>query len=471
MKTIAALQKLEKDTKHKYKTEVFITGGYVRDLLRRKSNKDLDIVVRNMNIEEVKKYLEKYGKVKEITIHNVKGVQPVKILLFKTNDDDFDTQISIIKKSGKKSNKSISLKQDSNNRDFTINAMYLPINNISPKKVIDFWGGKNDIQARQILSIGSAKSKFIKSPIRILRAFSLMARTRYSISHHVRSAISECAYLLKKLPGEVIRAELEEILLSHKPSIQLKLMQKLGILKIILPELDKCISCEQDKRYHKYNVFHHLVYSCDNIESDIILRLSVLLHDIGKSIVRNEIDGKITFYKHEVVGAKMAGIILERLKYDTKTIEKVTHLIRMHMYHYTREYTDVGVRRFINNAGVTKSDIENIGNFPLFRIRRAERLGNGLKKLGVTNKQKDFENRIVKIYKESSGLTIKDLAINGNEIMALFKIKPSKNVGKILKYLLELVLEDPVINSKKALLHYALDYFLEESVGKNNKSK
>lgn len=469
MNIIEVLQKFENDTKIKYKTEVYIVGGYVRDLLRKKKNSDIDIVVRNVELNVVEKFLRDYGKTKKLTIHNVEDTNPITFILFKTSSNStFEAQISTVKGPTKKKIKNInnihaSLKQDSNQRDFTINAMYIPINKISSKEVIDFWGGKNDIKGRQILSVGSAKSKFIQSPIRILRAFSLAARTKYTISHHVRVAISENAYLLKKLSGEAIKAELEEVLLSHKPSVYLKLMQKLGVLKVILPELDNCFNCKQDKKYHKYSVFNHLIYTCDNIESNIVLRLAGLLHDIGKPQVKNNNNGKITFYKHEVVGAKIATVILKRLRYDNETIDKVCHLIRMHMYHYTREYTDAGIRRFINNARVTEKDIEDISNFPLFKIRKAERLGNGFKKQAVTGRQKDFEERLVTIFKKSYGsLIIKDLLVDGNDLMKYFNLKPSGKIGEILKHLLEIVIEDSENNDKHILLHHALDFIIDE---------
>jgi poly(A) polymerase/tRNA nucleotidyltransferase (CCA-adding enzyme) len=294
-----------------------------------------------------------------------------------------------------------------------------------------------------------------------MRAFSLSARTGYKLSNHVKHAIKDCANLLKKVPGEPIRHELEEILMSSKPSVQLKQMQSLGVLKVILPELDKCFNCTQDKKHHKYDVFTHLIYTCDNADADLILRLAGLLHDIGKPESRKEIGkDKVTFYLHEVVGAKIATNILRRLKYSEAIIKEVTHLIRMHMYHYTRDYTDAGVRRFIIKAGIEKHHLDNLSNFPLFKLRQAERLGNGFKKNPITPRQKDFQDRITRVFNESSGLTIKDLAINGNDVMSLFRIDPGPEIGKLLKKLIELVLEDPDLNDRKVLLHFVLDLIL-----------
>ncbi len=464
MKTLDVLRKFERDTKSKFNTEVYVVGGYVRDLLRRKKSKDLDVVIRNVSLTDTQKYLKRYGKTKRLTIHNFHGKESITFVVFTGKKDKVEAQIAVVKGFGKFKNKlDAPLKHDSKQRDFTINSMYLPINKLSPKNVIDYHGGKNDISARQILSVGSAKDKFTKSPIRILRAFSMSARTGYSISNHVKHAIEECAYMLKTVPVEPIRLELEDILLSAKPSVQFKAMHKLGVLKVILPELNACVGCYQDKRFHKYDVFNHLIYTCDNIEADIVLRLAAILHDIGKPIVRKIIKKKITFYKHEVIGEKETLVILKRLRFDNATIEQVTHLVRMHMYHYTREWTDAGVRRFITTAGIVENDLKNLGNFPLFKLRRAERLGNGFKTQAVTQRQLDFEGQLIKIFKESSGFSIKDLTVNGNEIMKVLKLPQGKKIGEILAYLLKLIIENPRLNDKEKLLHQALDYVLKEN--------
>jgi len=354
------------------------------------------------------------------------------------------------------------LKQDGSNRDFSINAMYLPVNDISHKSVIDYFGGKNDIAARQILTVGPAKKKFTESPIRIMRAFSLASRLNYTIANHTRSGITECVKLLNNVSGEAIRMELEEILLSKKPSTYLKIMQRLGVIRVILPELQRCVKCRQEKNFHKYDVFHHLIYACDNAEPDIIMRLAALLHDIGKPASKKIIDGRVTFHKHEVLGAKEAAVLLKRLRFDNDTITKVTHLIRMHMYHYTREYSDAGVRRFIENAGIREDDLGKIEDFPLFKLRQADRAGNGYRKQPITDRQRDFEKRIVDVYKSSNGFTIKDLDINGDILIRVFNLKPGKQIGEILNHLLGVIMEHPELNEERSLMNAALTFILEK---------
>lgn len=461
--TIEALVLLEKETKADFNTEIYVTGGYVRDFMRKKRNLDIDVVVRFIPLEDVMAFLKKYGKTKLLRVSQMPGSDPVEFVSFVANGDTLEAQIAHTKGPVGRPKGTATLKQDSRHRDFTINAMYLPIGALRADRLIDYTGGKNDISARQLLTVGHAKKQFVRSPIRILRAFSLAARTGYTIADHVKHYISECAYLLKGIPPEPIKNELVEILMSSKPSVQLRLMAKLGVLKVILPELDVCFGCSQDEKYHKYDVFTHLIYTCDNSECDLVLRLAGLLHDIGKPPARMEgPDNRVTFHKHEVYGEKLAGVILKRLRFDNDTIDKVTHLVRMHMYHYTREWTDAGVRKFITSARITAEDLDNLENLPLFKLRRAERLGNGFKTQATTPRQLDFEKRIIDIYRSSTGFTVKDLAIDGTDLMTYFGMTPGKEIGEVLKYLLDVIIENPDANDRKQLLFLAFEFIFNK---------
>ncbi len=271
---------------------------------------------------------------------------------------------------------------------------------------------------------------------------------------------------------------------------------------MFLPELTACIGVKQDPRFHKWDVYKHCVYTVDNSSPDLVLRLAGLLHDIGKAEVRAEkrsgdgVGPRITFHKHEMVSVKLAEKALSRLRYDKVTKDEVLKLVKYHMYHYLGNvykcsnpkcswkkaemktesvpnkcpvceekltfmngWTDSAIRRFITNVGITEKDLDNLDEFPLFKLRSAERRGNGFKLQPVTDKQKDFQNRIIDVFKASTGLTIKDLEIDGNVLMNTFKLKPSPKIGEVLNYLLDIVLENPELNNRLDLLKQATEYF------------
>jgi len=467
MNTIEVLRRLDSETK----AEVFLVGGFVRDFLRKRKNHDLDVVVRNLSPRNIKKFLVRYGKLKEIRLSKTNDLFSVDILLFRASSDSTEAQITLPRRSKRQIPDSRNtLRQDSRFRDFRINCLYLPVNFKSRADVIDLVDGKKDIIQRKITANGSARERIKESPIRMLRAISIAARIKYSLDKELENAIRENAGLIRKCPAEAIRYEFEKIIMSSHPSTYLKLLNKTGLLKYIAPELARCVGVKQNEKYHKYDVFTHLIYTVDNCEKDLIIRLAGLLHDVGKPAVKGKVmmvgEDKVTFHKHEVEGAKIAHGLLKRLKFDNKIVEDVVSLVRLHMFHYTREWTDSAIRKFIKRSGLSSfyMTAENISSFPLFKLRAAERLGNGLKDKAVTNRQLDFEKNIIRIFNESRGLEIKDLDINGNVIMDTFNIRPGVHVGDLLKSLLEKVLEKPGLNNRLDLLKLATEYIYSKKV-------
>ncbi|RLI54663.1 MAG: hypothetical protein DRO87_09890 [Candidatus Thorarchaeota archaeon] len=456
MNTLSVLKKMDEETK----ANVFITGGFVRDYLRNKKNDDLDVVIKGMPLKEIGNWLRRHGKLKRVRLAKTNDLFNVSILLFRANGDSMYAQISLPKRGPKQvAHSRNTLQQDVQHRDFTINALYLPASFRSKKDVIDLVGGREHIKQRMIVAVGSPHDRLIESPIRIMRAISLAARTNYAVDNALTEAIHEHLDLLYRVPMENIRAELDKIILSKRPSRYFKLMEKLGILKIVLPELYGCVGVQQNEKYHKFDVFKHSIYAMDNIEPILELRLAALLHDIGKSVTRKEhSDGRVTFYKHEVFSAKMATNLLTRLGYPTRVRKTVIKLIRNHMFHYTRDWTDLAVRKFIRKVGINDKNIDNLDEFPLFKLRAAERLGNGLKKEAVTDRQRDFQKRIVEVYNAGNALSTKDLKVNGHDIMNMFNLSPSQKVGDILNFLLKRVMENPKLNEKSLLLKEAVDY-------------
>ena len=456
MDTLQALKLLQERTK----AEVFFVGGFVRDYVRNKKNNNLSIVIRRLDKNAIINFLEKYGKCRvvksgELFTNNT--------ILFRASSDRREAQISLPRK-GKTHiiDKDNTLKQDSKCRDFKINALYLPINFKSKGDIIDPAGGLNDIKLRTIVY---TTSYFYRSPIRILRAISLAAVTGYKLNKDLKKLIRKYKAKLMYATADDIRKELNKILLSNKPSVYLRLMQRLGLLAYVIPELNICVNVKQDSRYHKYDVFTHCIFTCDNIEPTLVLRLAAILHDIGKADTRKMIKGRITFYKHEIASVKRAHALLNRLRYDGHTKEAVLNLVRMHMYHYTREFTDPAVRRFIKRAGINKENIKNLDKLPLFKLRAAERLGNGFKKEAITPKQVSFEKRIKKLFDGDFEEEI-DIDINKRIIAETFNLPPGKEVDKILDYLTQRVTLNKKLNNRIDLVQIALQCVKNERYSK-----
>lgn len=452
MGTIDVLKKMHR-TKY---AKVYIVGGFVRDLILNKNNNDLDIVIRESSRIRIIKFLRKYGKVKSVTLSQSNNEFTVTTVLFKAFNGEREAQITLPKKGKKQIAKSYnSLKDDYKHRDFRINCLYLPITaEQTIDNVIDMAGGIDDLKRRILVANGDPYERIKESPIRMLRAISLAARLNFSIDIDLLNAISDCSKLLNHVLPEAVKAEFNKILMSDKPSKYLKLLQRLGLLPIISHELSECIGVSQDKRYHKYDVFDHLIYTCDNTPKNLILRLAGLFHDVGKPKTRYQIGwhGKITFHKHEIESAKETEAFFNRLKYDNTTKREVLNLIKMHMYYYTNEWTDAAVRRFIRKAKLDHTYLKKMSKFPLFILRASERLGNGFKKIPITDRQISFEKRIKEILVKTTVLDIKDLLINGSDIKNRFKISQGKEVGKMLRYVFNEVLKNQTLNTKPKLL-------------------
>lgn len=439
--------------------ELYYAGGYVRDLLRKRKPRDYDLIVRNTSLEELSALLAPHGKVMEVGAH-------FGILLFKAWKEARPVEIAIprkYRKFGKGDSlldydMSGDLKEDSNHRDFTINAMYVPFLG-KRGDVIDFHNGRGDVKKRLIRAVKSPSQRIKEDPVRMLRAFSLASRLHYTIDTAFLKAIKKNARLIQTEAPERTRNEIIEILMSKKPSKHLRKMHEVGLLKYIFPFLSRNAGVKQDGRYHKFDVFTHSIRACDNAPLDLVLRMSALLHDIGKYSVREaREDNRVSFHNHEVVGEIMARDMLAKLVFPKKFVDNVTLLIRKHMYNYNREWSDRAIRRFIREAEIRREDLDSLKDIQLFRLREADRLGNGFKKNARTEKQKDFEKRIVRIYKESTALTVHDLVIKGGDLIDAFALAPGPGIGRTLKYLLEMVLENPKLNNKESLLELAGKY-------------
>lgn len=445
-KTLKILKRLDRETT----AEIYYAGTFVRDILRRKNPKDVEIVVRNLQLKHLLSYFKKHG--------NISHIEGKGYFFFKPEDTPITVKISLPKKNGRYS-PYFTLYNDASSRDFTVNAMFLPLTSRVRKNIIDFFGGSNDIKNRRIKTTRNSRQAVRRNPIYMLKAISLSAEINYKIDSNLFYAIKSNYALISRLPRTQIRNELSKILLSNKPSKHLKALHNLNLLNEILPELVICIKVAQQEKYHRFDVFTHCIYACDNTDPNLALRLAALFHDMGKPQAMEEIKGKVTFYNHEVMGANIAKKVLRRLRFNPGLITKVSDLIYLHMYNYEpNEWTDAAVRRFIRKAKINNQSLANLANLPVFLLRRADRLSNGHSLKAISYRQKLFEERIKDIYTKSKALDINDLALDGSVIMAKFNLKPGPTIGHILDHLLSIVIEDQRINTEEALIEAASDY-------------
>ena len=458
--TLKALESIQKTTKAVF----YIAGGAVRDLLVGRDPTDLDVVATKIGVTELWNKLRGIGEVRALNFSSTR----FGITLFRVDDEPF-TEIALPRTeistgTGHRDfeiavGPEISLKEDSDRRDFKINALYLPLSSRDRSDIIDYQEGLEDIKRRKISFVGNPKDRIYEDPLRMLRAISLQARTGYRIGSVSFDSISKLSRLIKEIPAERINVELRKVLLARKPSTSFILLHKTGLLRYIMPELEECVGVNQDRTYHKYDVFTHCIKSCDNAPPSLVLRLAALLHDIGKPDTKgwNESKGKITFYNHEVVGELKARKALGHLKFSNKEIEDVCFLVAMHMYDFRARWTDKAVRRFVKRVGITSSDLANLGNIPLFQLRIADRLGSGFKNIRITKRQKALEQRIIGVFEKAGVFDIKDLVVNGDDVIENCGIRESPDVGIILETVFNIVLDKPFLNNRDDLLHMVMN--------------
>lgn len=330
-------------------------------------------------------------------------------------------------------------------RDFTINAIAL---NLQPttddQQLVDPFGGQGDIEKKVIRTVGKPEERFGEDALRMLRALRLAAELGFALEHETQEAIGRNAELLSHISKERVRDEFTKIVMSDSPALALELVQRLGLLKFIAPELEKGIGVEQNKA-HIYTVWEHLLRSLDHAAKKgqpLHVRLAALLHDVAKPHTRKMISGQWTFYGHEVVGAKLARQTLSELKYPKDIVEKVGKLVRWHMFFSeTETITLSAVRRIVRNVG---PDLI----WDLMNVRAADRTGMGRPK-ETTYRLRKYYSMIEEVLRDP--ISVKQLKVNGADIMKLTSTRPGPHIGFMLEILLSEVLENPKLNTKEYL--------------------
>ncbi len=340
-----------------------------------------------------------------------------------------------------------SILDDLARRDFTINAMAWDLTN---DRLEDPHAGRADLAARTIRAIGNPDERFREDGLRPLRACRFAAQLGFVVEPGTRAAIPRALDVAARVSAERVRDELVKILGAPRPSDGLGLMQETGLLRILVPELAACDGVAQGD-LHCWDVLAHSFASCDAApRGDLVLRLAALLHDIGKPpALGTGSGGRPTFHGHEQRSRELAGALLERLRFPSVLIRDVAHLVGEHMFNYTEEWSDAAVRRLVARVGEGYIDA-------LIALRRADQAGMCPGNAdGYPAGLARFAEHVRAVREGSRALTVRELAVDGTDVMERLGIPAGPAVGRVLAELLETVLDDPAQNERARLLDIA----------------
>lgn len=414
--------------------EAYLVGGALRDSIMQRPCKDFDIATSAFpnEIKSVFPDAKAYGNFGTMLL--VRNRLNVEITPFR-NDAP-----------GRRPDYTFggTIYTDLARRDFTINSMaFDPIKN----RFIDPFEGRKDIKLKTIRCTGSTK-RLWEDPLRAMRVARFQAQLGFKIEPATLYSLKANSSQLASISKERIRDELLKLITGKNAYNGLVTLVLTDLMNYIIPELMDGMGV---MHYNKpVDVLEHNLIACQVVKNTPSLKLAALLHDIGKPYCAVKKEKGLTFPKHHIKSADIAFNILKNLKFDKKTLQKVCLLIRYHMFYYTPKSPIADARKLISQIGW-----KNI--YDLIELRKADRIASGFEyAIGKGLKKLIEDLKLLK--KEKSDYQIKDLAINGNDIIKYLKIKPGPQVGKVLEFLLDKVIEDPKLNLKKELLNLAKNF-------------
>ena len=415
--------------------EAYIVGGCVRDMLLGKEPKDIDIAT-SATPDEIEALFKN-------TIPTGKKYGTITVII-----DGEKYEVTTFRTDGKYSNSrkpdniifGTNIIDDLGRRDFTINAMAMDING----NIIDPFNGQEDIELKTIKCVGNPDSRFTEDALRMMRAVRFASTHNFRLNPGTYNSIRKNAQKVRNISWERIREEFSKTITSPNPGYGMNLLTNTNLVKYILPELIPCIGFNQQSPYHDLDVYNHTITVINATPPKLHLRLTALFHDIAKPycITFDEI-GNAHYYGHEKKSAEMAYKIMKRFKYPNSEIGKVITLVINHM----ERTSGIKPGKLLQNVG---ADLI----FDLFELERADIVGTAGNIAQEMYKIAEKERAVQELIDKNMALTIKDLAVNGYDLMTV-GIKPGKTMGNILHTLLEIVIEHPEKNKKTLLLHIA----------------
>ena len=423
--------------------EIYIVGGSVRDILTSRIVNDWDFTTNATPEEILKLFPEGYydNTFGTVGISHPSSEKPYEITTYRREFGYSDSRRPDKVEWGK------SLKEDLSRRDFTINAIALRQTRGKPPKfdLSDPFKGQKDLDAKLIRAVGDANERFSEDALRMLRAIRIAAELGFSIEETTLEAIRANAGLINKIAKERVKQELFKTFSSPDPYHGMLVFRETGLMAEILPEMEKTFGVEQKSpgRHHIYDVGTHSLMSLKSVKTlDPLVRFATFIHDVGKpSTYKKSNEGLITFYNHEMVSAKIAENIADRLKFSNSEKDKFVRLVRWHQFSVGEDQTDSALRRFIRNVG-----IENVPD--MLELRVGDRLGGGATE--TSWRLEEFKKRLLEVQKQP--FVVRDLKIDGNDVMKELKLKPGPKVGEILNTLFEEVVEKKLPNEREKLL-------------------
>ncbi len=420
-----------------HQMQAYLVGGCVRDSLLGKKPKDWDICTE-ATPEQV---MELFSSEKVIltglqhgTVTVLLGGIPVEITTYRIDGEYEDNRHP------KEVFFTRNLREDLSRRDFTINALAYHPN----EGVIDYFNGLDDLRHGIIRCVGDAASRYQEDGLRIMRAVRFACVLNFQFEEQTEQAIQRYSYLLGNIARERIQVEFDKILTSSWATYGLQTLARLDCFSYFLPELCHTWQFAQNGGRHQYDVFTHSVKAVALVPPNVVLRLTMLLHDIGKPFVWKQQNEHDMFEGHSTEGARLAGKILERLRYDKKTIAQVQMLISQH--ERLLQVDEVCLRRAVADLGYQ-------GVRDLIAVKRADVWAHSdeMAKLPLESFAQ-MEAMLEQIEQRGDCCSLKQLAVSGKDLTALGY--RGKQVGECLERLLQVVLKDPSRNQKEGLLRY-----------------
>jgi len=410
----------------------YVVGGSLRDALLGRPARDWDLATSALPDQTLELFPGAVYENRFGTVAVRRSGELYEITTFRSDHDYADFRRPHRVEFG------TSLEADLARRDFTVNAMAWGSEGPSEPTLVDPFGGRDDVVKRTLRAVGEPLRRFEEDALRMVRAVRLAATLDFTIEPATRGGIQARAPLVAHLSGERIAAELGWLLAAPRPSVGLRLLAETGLLAQISAELAAQPGVAQNK-VEGEDLWDHTLRTVDAAIAHPVVRLAALVHDIGKPATAA--DGH--FYSHEVVGAELARAFLDRLHEPRAVTERVTHLVRNHMFGYEQTWSDSAVRRFIGKVGPDAID-------ELFALREADNVGSGLPR--AAGDLDELRARVAAEMAEGPVLDRSALAIDGDDLMAELGLEPGPGLGRVLDALLERVIEDKSLNTAPTLL-------------------